>query len=183
MARNKGLRPEHQQFINELFVCWNQTEAYRRVYPESSEEAARRSASDLLTKPDILSEIQRRLRENAMSADEVLKRLAEQARASFEPFLKYDEANEPTLNLASESARRNVHLLKKMTQRRITRTLADDVKETEVITTIELHDSQAALEKLGRHYKLFTDKTEVTGKDGKEIIVKYVNDWREESNH
>jgi phage terminase small subunit len=31
---------------------------------------------------------------------------------------------------------------------------------------IELYDAQAALQLLGRHHKLFTDRTELTGKDG-----------------
>lgn len=37
--------------------------------------------------------------------------------------------------------------------------------------TIELYDAQAALLALGRHYKLFVDRTEVTGRDGQPIEI------------
>jgi len=38
--------------------------------------------------------------------------------------------------------------------------------EPEIIKKIKLIDKKGALELLGRHMKMFTDKTEVTGKDG-----------------
>lgn len=37
--------------------------------------------------------------------------------------------------------------------------------------SIELYDAQAALQLLGRHHKLFVDRTELTGKDGEPIEV------------
>ena len=82
------MNPRHQQFINEYINCYfNATEAYRLVYPKSSAESARASASELLTIPNISTEIQRRIAENAMCANEVLGRLAEHARGDLGDFL------------------------------------------------------------------------------------------------
>ena len=39
------------------------------------------------------------------------------------------------------------------------------------IDSIELYDAQAALELLGKHHKLFTEKHEITGEGGKPIPV------------
>jgi phage terminase small subunit len=53
-----------RKFCEGVVSGLNATRAYCAAYPESSEEAARRSASDLLTKPDIRGEIAE-LREKA----------------------------------------------------------------------------------------------------------------------
>lgn len=61
-VRSTGLRLSWIKFIDAYIQNGgNGTEAYLTAYPESSKEAARRSASDLLTKPDILEEINNRL--------------------------------------------------------------------------------------------------------------------------
>ena len=65
----------------------NGTDAYMVVYPKSSRESARRDASRLLTNADIQAEIQARLAEKKMSADEVLIRLANMARADIADFI------------------------------------------------------------------------------------------------
>ena len=48
-----------QKFCEGIVSALNATDAYRAAYPNSSAQAARRSASDLLTKPDIIAEIAR----------------------------------------------------------------------------------------------------------------------------
>jgi len=55
------LNPKHELFINEYLQTFNATRSYLKIYPDSGEEAARRSASDLLTNPDIKSEIEKRI--------------------------------------------------------------------------------------------------------------------------
>ena len=42
---------------------------------------------------------------------------------------------------------------------------------------IKLADKGQNLERLGKHFKLFTDKTEVTGADGGPIVVRSLNDF------
>lgn len=53
-----------QKFCEGIVAGLNATDAYVAAYPKSSKAAARRSASDLLTNPDIASEIAR-LRDEA----------------------------------------------------------------------------------------------------------------------
>ena len=75
-----ALSPKHRVFCEEYLKTWNATDAYQAAYPKSSRETARRNGSRLLTNADISEEIQRRVDEQTMSANEVLSRLAEQAR-------------------------------------------------------------------------------------------------------
>ena len=68
------LKIEHQKFLLNL-VCqgMNQTNAYIDCYPDSSPEAAKSSASELLTNPNVreaYKELQSELKEKAqISAD------------------------------------------------------------------------------------------------------------------
>ena len=156
------MNARHQQFINEYFSCWNKTEAYRRVYPNSSYESARANAARLTAIDSISDEIARRMAENAMTADEVLSRLAEHARGDIGDFVTINSEGMPTLDLST--AQDKMRLVKKIkTNKKTYTTKGDkDTAVTEVDAEIELYDAQSALEKLGRHHKLFTDKTEIT---------------------
>lgn len=74
------LSAKQQQFINEYLVCWNATDAYMRAYAVADRTVAASNGSRLLKNAEISTAISARLSESAMSADEVLRRLAEQAR-------------------------------------------------------------------------------------------------------
>lgn len=81
------LTTKQRVFIQEYLICWNATEAARRAgYAQPNVQG-----SQNLVKPSIRGEIQRRLAEKAMSADEVLARLADHARGSMGDFLRVDE--------------------------------------------------------------------------------------------
>lgn len=151
----------HQQFINEYLICWNATEAYRKVYPKSSDEAARRSASELLTNPDVSAEIQRRIDENAMSADEVLARLAAQARSSMGDFVRITNGV-PSFDFETANEQNRMPLIKKLKTKTKSYVMGEDEEKvvTETDVEIELYDAQSALVHLGRHHKLFTDRQE-----------------------
>lgn len=157
-----GISRKHQQFINEFIRlrCSNATEAYCRVYPNSSRESARRDASRLLTNADILEEIDRRVAEETMSADEVLMRIADEARGDMGEFWSIQADGDPVLDLASAQERGKLHLIKKLKVKTTTRTIGDiDVTTKEV--DFELYDAQAAKRMIGQHHKLFADKLDV----------------------
>jgi hypothetical protein len=88
-----------------------------------------------------------------MSADEVLDRLAEQARGAPEKFITI-QANLPYLDWQKLQDEGGLRLIKKLKY--------DSNGRPEV----EFYDAQAALVHLGRHHALFTDKSEVTLPDG-----------------
>ena len=160
-------------FVEAYLRCWNKTESARQAGYAGNDATLGAIGYENFKKPEIFEEIQRRISESAMSADEVLMRLGDQARGNMGDFWKIEEGQPPTLDLTSDKAK--LPLIKKMKVKTTKRFYTEDEDPvTEVTTEIdfELYDAQAALEKLGRHHKLFTDKTEVTGKDGAPLEAK-----------
>lgn len=168
MAEKGGLKNGHLAFVNEYFLCnMNATDAYANTHPKATRESARRLGSQLLTNVDIQEEIQRRLEEKQLSADEVLARLGDMARADMRDFIKAFEIGEKTavlVDLGKALEEGKTHLIKKLKY------------NAQGGLEIELHDSQSALEKLGRHHNLFKDSVEHSGEVG--LKVEFVNDWR-----
>lgn len=149
-----ALTTKQRVFIEHYLRLWNGYKA--AIEAGYSETSARHQASRMLSNDNILLAIQARLAELKMSADEVLVRLTDQARGSMADFL--DVAGDIDLRLARE--RGMLHLVK---SRSVT-------KEGE---RIELYDAQAALALLGRHHKLFVDRTEHTGADGAPLAIQF----------
>jgi phage terminase small subunit len=138
-----ALSPKQSAFVEEYLRCWNATDAYQAVYPKSSRDAARAHAARLVANGSVAEEIQRRIDERAMSANEVLDRLAEQARAAYSAYL-----TAAGVDLQRMIADGKAHLIK-------------GIKETAHGRVIEFHDAQTALVQLGKHHKLFVDKVDV----------------------
>jgi len=160
-----ALSPKHHKFCEEYLRLWNATDAYQAAYPKASRETARRNGSDLLTNTDIAAEIKARTDEQAMSANEVLARLAEHARADYKDFITVTFNGEIALDFGKAEGK--THLIKKISQRRVVRTSRDaEIEET--VLTVELHDAQAALVQLGKHHKLFTEQVQQSG----EVVVR-----------
>ena len=168
-----GITNKQRVFIEGYLQCWNAAEAARRA--GYSERTARIQASRLLSKANIQEEIQSRISEKAMSADEVLLRLGDMARGDMGDFMDIESMS---FNLALEKAKElgKTHLIKRVKQRTIITQKKDGDEEENHYIELELHDSQSALVHLGKHHKLFTDKTEITGKDGKAIRVTLIED-------
>jgi phage terminase small subunit len=59
-------------FVNEYMKCMNATQAYMRVYPKSSYEAANANSARLLSNTIVKAEIEKRMKANTMSANEVI---------------------------------------------------------------------------------------------------------------
>lgn len=179
-----ALSSRHQQFVNEYagLKFSNATEAYQRVYSGATRETARRNAHVLLTNTDILAEIQHRVDENTLNANEVLVRLGEHARGNMGDFWSIPETGEPSLNLASDRAQRRLHLIKRLKVKTTTRTiLVDEDDPVELKTTeidFELYDAQAALEKIGRHHGIFEQKKPTGAKDDPIHHVTYIKEIR-----
>ena len=148
-----ALTIKRRAFIEEYLRCWNATEAARLA----GYKKPRQMGSRLLSIVDIQEKIEKRLDEKAMGADEVLTRLAEQARGDIDECLKTDH-NVTMIDWGKLKAKGLTHLVKKF-------------KQTKQGLEVEFYDAQTALVHLGRHHKLFTDKTELTGKDGAPIVI------------
>lgn len=154
-----ALSSKQQAFASYYLICGNGAEAARLA--GYSAKTARQQASRLLTNVDIRAEVEAGLAAVKMEADETLKRLADQARASMSDFVKVDAAGQMDFDFKKAQGSGKLHLLKKFKKtERTTKGM------TETTFEIELHDAQTALQLLGRHHKLFIERTEHTGKDG-----------------
>lgn len=152
-----ALSAKHQQFVEEYLRCFNATKAYQAVYPTVARLTAASNGYRLLKEnAEIAEYVQQRLTETAMSADEVLMRLAEQARGVHSDYIQEDG----TIDVARMVKDGKAHLIKK-------------ISYTKGRKEYEFYDVQAALVQLGKHHKLFVDRQEVTGKDGGPIEHDY----------
>jgi hypothetical protein len=154
----------------------NQTRAYLKVRPDTPYESARTLASSFFAKVHIRAEIERRLKANAMSAEEVLSRLGDMARATHKPYIKIDDDGFVYFNFADVEAQKNMHLIKKIKtkrERKLTgRGKAAEEWEGEWVE-VELHDAQAALEKLGKFHGMFIENVKHEGEVT--LNVRYVD--------
>jgi hypothetical protein len=124
-------------FVNEYLKCWNASEAARRAgYKKPGSQGHR-----LLNFVEIKEAIAKRLEEITLSSDEVLTRLAEQARADHTEFL--DTSG-------------NIHISRLVTAGKAH--LVKSIKQTQWGRQIEFYDAQAALVHLGKHHGLFIEK-------------------------
>lgn len=156
---------KRRRFIEAYLTSWNATDAARKAgYKDPNKQGPR-----LLVNGGIKGLIEQRLKESAMGADEVLKRLSDIARSDIGDFLDIGSmAFSVDLNKAKELG--ITHLVKKVKMRTAT-TLSADGVETETHTIeAELYDAQDALNTLGKHLNLFNDKVEFVG----DVIVKVI---------
>ena len=164
---SRRLTAKQRIFVDEYLRCWNATEAARRA--GYSERSLRSIAAENLTKPDIQAEIKRRLLTVAMSADEVLGRLAEQARVDLGQFIRInDETGQVTVDLRPVRAKEHTHLIKSL-------------RQTKEGLAIEVCDAQAALVHLGKHLQLFTENLNVRGAIQTSTVNIYIPDNHRDS--
>ena len=148
------------------------TEAVRMAGYQGADDVLNVQAYRLLRLNKVREYIRRQLKQSIMSSDEVLGRLSKQARASFSDVLD----NEGQFSLKLAKKRGTDDLIRKLKVKKTTRT--DPLtKETVEETTheLELHNSQAALELMGKHHRLFADVVEthstVTNVERQELVV------------
>lgn len=144
------LTPKQRLFVDAYFLAnCNATEAARRAGYKHPNDLGPR----LKNQPAVAAAIEERLRESAMSADEVLARLADEARGigDYLSYLKLDTAMGPVrivdLDWDRLKADGKAHLVTGWEYDRGS-------------LTVKFTDPQAALIQLGRHHKLFTDRVE-----------------------
>jgi hypothetical protein len=154
-ARMDEVEP-HLTYRQALFVSFylgeangNATEAARMA----GYAKAKQSGSANLRKSQIRAALDSRLDEVAMSTDEVLARLTEVARADLGDFLKFDRRGRIYLDLNRAHIEGRLHLVKKLNR-------------TQFGYVIELHDSMAALQLLGKYHGLFRDRIDLHGVEG-----------------
>lgn len=160
----KKLTNKQKAFIECYLRTWNATQA--AIEAGYSERTAYSIGPENLKKPEISEEIERRLAELKMSADEVILRYSQIARADIGDFMDITTMTaQVDLHKAKEA--KKTGLIKKVKQRTTITTHKDGSESEDHWIELELHDPLRALEQLGRHLKLFTDRVEIV-------------DWRSE---
>jgi len=149
-----GLTNKQKIFIEYYLQEWNATKAALKA--GYSKRSAGSIGNENLLKPEIINEIQRRIEESAMSADEVIHAIGEVGRASIEDIMDVDERGRLTLNFKKAKEQGKLSIIKSVTPTR------EGLK-------VELHDRMRALELMGKHHKLFTENVSIN--DGKAIRV------------
>ena len=155
------LTDKQRLFVEEYLQSWNAADAARKA--GYTKKSARFMGYENLTKPYIREYMDRRLGESAMSANEILKRLSDQARSSLLPFIDITEDGFVYFDFSHPDSKNFFHLIKKIKSKR-TRRLSGRGEDVEMWedewVEVELYDAQSALVQLGRHHALFTDRLE-----------------------
>jgi phage terminase small subunit len=149
-----ALTLKRRQFVEEYLRCWNASEAARRAGYKGKPNVV---GPRLLAIVSIQNEVKRRIAETAMSADEVLLRLADQARSDIGDFIKVGK-HQVRLDLARAKEAGLLRLVK-------------SIRWTKYGPVLELYDAQAALALLGKHQRLFVERHEHSGPGGGPIVV------------
>lgn len=144
-----GLTDKQHAFIEEYFIDFNATRAAQRAGYEGNLETLASVGCENLRKPHIRERIDQRMQARCMTANEVLSRLADQARMDIGRFLHDLGDGEYRLDLDEVTREGKSHLIK-------------SVFQTRYGTRVDLHDSQRALELIGKHLGLFTERVDMT---------------------
>ncbi len=158
-----ALTNKQEIFISEYLKSWNATKA--AIAAGYSERTAYSIGSELLKKPEIASHVRERIEANAMTANEVLGRLAAHARGDIMDLV---DPHTFTLDWDKAKERGATNLVKKVKQTIINNEKTE--QQTEIFE-FEMYDAQAALVHIGKQLGLFVSKTEVTGKDGEPLAI------------
>jgi phage terminase small subunit len=150
-----GLTLKQSSFCDHYILTGNATDAAIKAGYTLDRDSAAQIGCRLLRNVKIQNEIKRRLGIAVASGSEVLELLTKHARADLTDVL--DASGQ-----LSWSKAKSKRLLKKLK----TKTRTDKDGNVTVEHEYEIHDPQAALEKLGRFHKLFTDRIETSDGPG-----------------
>lgn len=183
-------------FVYEYPACnFNGTEAAYRAGYKGDRDQLGVTASQNLGKPKIKRALELLLKERAMSADEVLSRIADQARADVGVFFKVveewtfyplplDDILDATEVVDPETGETRVSYLvrrvsidpEKLTDPNYSHLLSKVSSTARGGLQIELYSKQNALQMLGKHYALFTDK--IKTEDWRDEAIQAIRDGR-----
>lgn len=159
------LTTKQRRFIDAYLVSGNATQA--AIEAGYSERSAYSQGSRLLKNAEVLEQVEGRLQANAMTVDEALSRLADMARGDLSDFMDISGMGFH-VNLRDAKEAGKTHLIKKVKQKTTTflaKSESDEDREFHEIE-IELHDPQAAIDKILKVAGAYVNRTEHTGPGG-----------------
>lgn len=181
----KPLSRKQQVFVDEYLKCFNGAEAARRA--GYSENRARQTANDLLSNSDVSLQIQSRMNEIHMGADEALKLTADIARGDLGAFFKIvdewvfnplpsydilderevvDDTKEPPEKRISYRVRHVALDMDKVIDPRYSWMLKSFSDSSKFGLKIETHDRYSAIRDILKIHGKFTEKIDLSNTDG-----------------
>ena len=172
MKRNgkngNGKRPHlndaQERFCLEYLIDLNATAAYSRAYPDATRASAEAAGSRLLGNVKVAARISHlRLEQEErtrITADRVLEELALVAFSDMRAFATWGPDGIELKDSAELSPE----------QARCISEISESVSKDGGSKKFKLHSKPEALTKLGLYFKLFTERHEMTGRDGKPLI-------------
>lgn len=157
-----GLSPQMRLFVDHYIITMNGTESARLAKYSGDDATLAATASRLLRNDKVIRELDSRLKQFTMTANEILIRLTDVARGDIADALNSYGGIDPL-----EAKRRGKsHLIKRFKKKTKTITTAsgegDGEQESEILedeTEIEMYDALDALKTLAKYYNLINTST------------------------
>lgn len=177
MGHENGLTPKQEQFAFGLAGGQSQADAYRHAYPRAKnwkDETVWSKASVLAANGKVRTRVAelgaKAAAANEVTVERIVRELALIAFGNKKAVMHWGPGGvklKDSEGLSNDDAAQ-----------------VAEVKETTSATggslSLKTHDKVKALELLGRHVGMFTDKVELTGKDGGPIATKTERDLTDE---
>lgn len=161
MPKVNGFTGKQQAFIDAYLRCFNATDA--AVVAGYSPKTATVIGCENLSKPNIRAEIDRRIKERSMSADEVLTRLADIARGDIAGLMEVSGMGF-SMDMQTAKDKGLTKLIKRVKQKTTLYIAKKESEEDREVTEleVELYDAQSALVTIGKQHGLFSTKIELS---------------------
>lgn len=167
---------KQEKFAQGLFAGLSQREAYKQAYPckNMSDTVIDVKASELSKNGKVmvrLNELINELKErNMVTIERVLAEYAKIGFSNIADYLKVDDF-EVTVgrNEEGEPIKRTIRGVEIFKTGEIDKDklcAVAEIRETKEGISLKLHDKKGALDSMGKHLGMFTDKVELTGKGG-----------------
>jgi hypothetical protein len=126
------------------------------------------TAHNLLKNAKIQAAIEQIFQSQVMTSNEARARLSRMARGQMGDFLNPEDPREIDLERAAQAGA--LDLVKRVKTRRVVTSTRDETVET-VTVELELHDPQAAIDKLLRSSGAYKDQVQISGEVTRKIVV------------
>lgn len=167
------LTAKQRRFADEYLIDLNATAAYKRAGYAAEGNSAEVNASRLLSNAKVAEYIQaamdERSQETKIDANKVLSEIGKLAFADIRKVFDSEGRLLPIHQLPDEIAA-SISSIEVVTSR----VPGGEPADVEHTSKIKFWDKRGSLELLGKHLKLFTDKTELTGKDGGPVAITHI---------
>jgi len=169
--KNSGdnrLTEKQKLFADEYLIDLNATRAYRAAYPDvKRDETAAQAGSRLLRNVKVDDYIKERMNKRAerteVTQDKVVIELAKIGFAQITDFVEIDSKNNVIIRSTDEMDENKIGAIA-------------GIKEGQNGIEIKMNDKVKALELLGRHLGMFTDKQEITATISYEDYIRELPD-------